>query len=228
MQRRKLLAVAGAGLVVALTPGVAHARTIAISDVSVSPAQPPANSNQFGVLKGVLSFRVTGNPPLAASSPYRGIESWGNGDGSGRYQCVDLIRRYAQKLEFDGYQLPLRFDQLPSVGNGQDAAERFAGRSGGGFRFVRSPASALPRLGAVVSIRGWPALPEGHTGIVQRVSSSGTSAVVTLFDQNFPSAQWKTLEFTRANNLWSGVLVNTPQSGAVTRNAVTGWADPTA
>ncbi|MEQ1819547.1 MAG: CHAP domain-containing protein [Terricaulis sp.] len=227
MNRRHFLAAATIGCGALFIPGVAEARTLAISDVSVSPAQPPTNSTGFGVQRGVLSFRVVGNPPLTAANAWRGIESWGNGNGSGQYQCVDLIKRYAQKLEFPGFELPRRFNELPSLGNGVDAAERFAGRSDSGFRYVRTSGAALPRLGAVISVRGWPGVAEGHTGIVQRVSSSASAATVTLFDQNFPSAQWKTLEFTRAGNLWSGVLVNVSSSSGTTRNPVVGWADPT-
>lgn len=214
-----------AGLAALASP--AAAATIAITELSVSPSQPNSGADKLGALKGTLSFRVIANPKLAGNQ-YKGLESWGNGDGSGQFQCVELIKRYAQKLEFKGYGAGVASKNLPSVGDGQDAARRFADNSSGTFVYTRKSGSRLPRLGAVLSIDGGTVIPGGHVGIVQMVStsSSGSRATVTLFDQNFPSSRWKTVDFTKSNGKWSGTMSNT-KNGKTTYLNVVGWSDPT-
>lgn len=226
MHRRSFVAIALAGAA-STKAAFALGRTIGITEVSVNPRQPRAGSNGFGREKGVMSFRVIARPPLAGNQ-YKGIESWGNGDGSGIYQCVEIIRRYAQKLEFVGYEQSVQFKNLPSLGNGDQCARNFARKSEGAFRYVGGSSAALPKIGSVVSVAGWAAVPEGHVGIVQMAPQvSGDTATVTLFDQNFPSATWKTLTFSRANGVWAGNLRNTSSNGTATNAAVVGWADPT-
>jgi hypothetical protein len=173
----------------------------------------------------------------ASKSPISAtLTSYGNNGGDGRYQCVNLITAFAKAL------------QLPSfvTGNGNQCASNLAANSGGAFQYVLNGAAALPKLGAVISTDTWLGqqlnaagtaytpvyvpgaggktvreVVPGHVGIVQAISTSG---LVTLFDQNMPvPGAWRTIQFTKVNGKWYGVMRNT----GLDIN-VLGWANPIA
>lgn len=174
-------------------------------------------------LKGTLYFRVN------SDTADRSLNTYGNGaEATARdRQCVELIKRYAAKLGFAGYGGSLgsadNGNSLPSLGDGFQAASRFATASGGTFTYVANGASALPKAGAVLSIVEW--IPGGHVGIIcnhDPADAQDGSVNIKLFEQNMPIDTWKEITFTNRAGKWYGAMLNR----GVYRDVV-GWANPT-
>lgn len=184
---------------------------------------PIPGRNGVNQLKGTLHYRVN------SDSTDRALNAYGNGlDGSSsQRQCVELIKRYAAQLGFSGYGGSLGSNDngnaLPSVGDGYQAAQRFANASSGAFTFVANGASDLPKPGAVISIEQF--IPGGHVGIVcnhDAAEAQSGALRIKIVEQNMPIDTWKEIRFSRTNGRWYGVMPNRGREPAVI-----GWANPT-
>lgn len=184
---------------------------------------PTPNRNGVNQLKGTLNFRVN------ADTADRTLNAYGNGTAgtAPERQCVELIKRYAAKLGFVGYSADLGpgddGNGLPSLGDGHQAARRFASASGRRFVYVANGAAALPKPGAVISIVEW--IPGGHVGIIcnhDPADAQDGTVNIKIVEQNMPINTWKEITFTRRNDRWHGAMLNR----GVYRDVV-GWANPT-
>lgn len=184
---------------------------------------PTRNRNGVNQLKGTLHFRVNND------SVDRSLNAYGNGAAttSRDRQCVELIKRYAARLGFSGYSAELgagdNGNGLPSLGDGHEAARRFARASDRRFVYIANGSPELPKPGAVISIVEW--IPGGHVGIVcnhDPADARGGTVNIKIFEQNMPIDSWKEIRFTRRNDRWYGAMLNR----GVDRDVV-GWANPT-
>jgi surface antigen len=181
----------------------------------------PVTAGSGGV-RGQIAIATAQGRTLNLISYSNDTEGWTNTV----YQCPELIVRYSAALGFGG----------GALGNGHQVARNFASRSGGQFTFQRNGQSSEPPYeGAVISISGTDTLgrsfppPDGqygHVGIVQNARFDGNNGTVVLFDQNWPSASWKTISFERRNGAWFGTMTNNPRNGAGQLVDVVGWANP--
>ena len=172
---------------------------------------PAPNGNGLNQVKGVLHYRINGE------TVDRTLISYGNGlDGQSLlHQCVELIKRYAASLGISTNS---------GFGDGQYVAQNFATRSSGAFSFVPNDAPNLPKPGAVLSVSGWDALPEGHVGIIANHSDAEAASgmvKIKLFDQNMPVDSWKEITFRNVGGRWRGTMLN---KGV--ERLVVGWANP--
>lgn len=220
MNRRTFL-LSGIAAVAALPATAVAGAPMRISGVWFRGPYP--NSNGLNQLKGTLYFRLNNDRSDRALNTYGA----GTSTNTSR-QCVELIKRYAAKLGFTGYSASLgsgdNGNGLPSVGDGHQAAARFATASNGGFTFVSNGSSTLPKPGAVLSIVPWTGVSGGHVGILCNFDppSSRTEVFyVKLFDQNMPIDQWKDIRFRKNAGRWYAEMLN----NNIYRSA-TGWANP--
>ena len=215
MDRRILL---GTGLVTFAAPEIGFSQPkkskYIFSDVLVTPTVVEQRHNVFGGIKGTFSYNIVRTPALSTKSR-RTLIAYGNGIGTtkGQFQCVELIKRFAQQLEFPA---------ALGKGDANVTAQKFAEASGGGFSHHWNGASdKFPRIGSVISFEPWSTLP-GHVGIVQWESSGIKDiGIVKLFDQNWPIGDWKTVEFKKINGYWHGSMLS---NGSPVK--VRSWAYP--
>jgi hypothetical protein len=218
MNRRSILL----GLTAALIPSTSLAQAT-LRIWGLWARDPTPNRNGVNQLKGTLYFRVNND------TSDRSLNVYGNGleATDPARQCVELIKRYAAKLRFSGYTASLgsgdNGNSLPSLGDGHQAASRFASASGGGFRYVANGASSLPKPGAVISIVEF--IPGGHVGIIcnHDAADAADGAVnIKIVEQNMPIDSWKEIRFTQRSGRWYGAMLNRG-----TYYDVVGWANPT-
>ena len=129
---------------------------------------------------------------------YYGVEAYSHGqeseprrnDGSGRYQCTELIHRYLR----DVHRVPSRLGL--GLGNGVDLAEGVATRWGasnwsGGpagetpitLRYYPAGESLCrPMVGAIVSFRMGDG--PGHVAIIRALREENGALIATLFEQH--------------------------------------------
>ena len=209
----------GAGIfkIAPATAQIAEGRWLWLSSKSASPVQGAS-----GKTRGQITVASSGGRSFVLTSYSNDTEGWTNTV----YQCPELIVRYSSALGFGS----------GALGNGHEVAKNFASRSGGQFTFQRNgQSSERPFEGAVISISGTdtqgrsfppPEGQYGHVGIVQTARFDLNAGTVTLFDQNWPSAAWKTIGFERRNGLWYGTMPNNPSGGPSQLVDVAGWANP--
>lgn len=213
----RITAVLGLAILAATATAAIPTPTMSITSVSISGALPyNARSDH---LKGTMSFRLNG--------AQKNLNAYNNATTSSVRQCVELIRRYAATLGFAGYAGNVGTgddaSKLPSVGNGIDAAKKFATASGGKFIFVGNDTTALPKPGAVMSTP-LSTLSAGHTAIFGSYSNPGsaTSVTIPVFEQNIPVNSFRSVVFTKQRNgVWHGTYYNEGVN-----NALVGWANP--
>lgn len=129
---------------------------------------------------------------------YYGVEAYSHGqeseprrnDGSGRYQCTELIHRYLREV----HHVPSRLGL--GLGNGVDLAEGVANHWGafnwtGGLAGDRQitlryyPAGeslCRPMVGAIVSFRMGDG--PGHVAIIRALREENGALIATLFEQH--------------------------------------------
>jgi hypothetical protein len=187
---------------------------------SSSAAPVAANATNAGAVKGTIDLQTADGKTVKLQSFSNGKDE---GTLNGKYQCTDLVVRYAQDLKLSNIK------STADIGNGKDAAKNLASLSGGKFNYVDSNAgSTLPTAGSVVSFDGWKSDPAGHVGVVQKVTQvSPTQYQMTLFDQNWPGSQWKTVTFNKQGDTWKGSMTNQPDPNKPAMQvSVSGWANP--
>jgi hypothetical protein len=218
LRRTLLLAVASTLAVVPRAWGATPIRIWGLWTLDPTPGRNGINQH-----KGTLKFRVNND------TTDRTLNTYGNGTAatSSERQCVELIKRYAAKLGFVGYTAALgaadNGNNLPSLGDGYQAAGNFAGKSDGGFVYVANGSASLPKAGAVVSIAEF--IPGGHVGIIcnhDAPTSTTTTVSIKLFEQNMPIDTWKEIRFRKSGGKWFGQMSNKG-----TYYDVVGWANPT-
>jgi hypothetical protein len=151
----------------------------------------------------------------------------GRGDGSGRYQCTELVHRYLRDL----YGVPSRIGL--GLGNGVDlasgVARHWGGRSWtGGVNgaapitlryYANGVARCRPMVGSIVSIaipRRGGARGEGHVAIIRSMSEKEGALTGVMFEQHGGASyepehmvQPGTVRFERdAAGVWRGVYSN--------------------
>lgn len=224
MRRRTFL---GAMLLSFPTSNVAFAGTKGVRISNLWFDSPRSDSGGLNPLKGVLNFQVDNERTTRQVSAYwRGTQK-----ASPKRECPELIKRYAAALGFLGYSMANRGfnddgNSLASLGaSGSGVAREFANKSKGGFVYVSNSAVELPKAGAVISIRGWSTVPDGHVGILGNHDAPGSktkTVSIKLFDQNMPIKSWKTIDFARQKDgTWKGTMTN---NGV--QIDVVGWANP--
>src|ERR1019366_6829349 len=178
----------------------AGAKLVSIASNNSPPL--PATSLQYGDVKGTLYLQTNGKT-IPLTSRFNGIDE---GTLKGKYQCPELIKRYAQDLGIS------KVKTTTGIGDGKDAARNLATLSDGKFTYISAGSSSVPpTYGSVVSFNAWAGDPAGHVGIVQKVTPiNATTTKMTLFDQNFPGNNWKTVTFTKQGDVWNGTMPNNP------------------
>lgn len=190
--------------------------------ISVSSVSGPSNDGKGSgsTVKGTMTFTVNG------STTKRYLNSYGKAGPTSR-ECPELIKRYAYLIGIPVGTLGKgdNGNSLSSVGNGNQAAQKFASLPSSGFTYVANGSTALPKAGAVISIAGWTGNTPGHVGIAMpyaKPSSSATTVTISIFEQNMPISSWKTVTFTKSKSgTWTGQMrngKNYPQT--------VGWANP--
>lgn len=218
--------VASAAALALLVPSVAYAALAALLPIGIatfSAPPPTAGRNGLNAVKGTATYRLYGQTTT------KSLIAYGNGDGTGVRQCVELVKRYATGLGFPNFVGKINSSNIstgPALGNGYQVAGNFAYESKGSFVFIANGATTLPKPGAVLSISTWnsAAGAYGHVGIVinyTQPSSTATSATIQLFEQNMPIDSWKTVTFTKSSGRWYGTMRNT-----TFYPSVVGWANP--
>ncbi|GAM99646.1 hypothetical protein U91I_03301 [alpha proteobacterium U9-1i] len=158
---------------------------------------------------------------------YYGVDAYSHGqedeprrsDGSGRYQCTELIHRYLREV----HHVPSRLGL--GLGNGVDLAEGVASRWGGqawsggltgetpiSLRYYEAGVSICrPTIGAIVSFsmgRG-----PGHVAIIRALHEENGALIATLFEQH-GGGSYQPDEMVRAghvrfvrdeNGAWNGI-----------------------
>lgn len=175
----------------------------------VAVTSPAARLQASDSIRGQITLKTSGGKTLPLEAKTTG-------------ECSALIARYAGLL---GYS-------QNSIGNGWEAASKFAARSGNQFSYVKNGSAERPYDGGVISISGkdvngkpFPNYSDfaGHVGVVQKAvfRPGETTGTVTLFDQNWPSETWKTVDFVLKNGVWYGTMRSNGRS-----INVEGWANP--
>jgi len=203
----------------------AAANGVAMPGLPASMSVTPKSFDRlrYGSIAGIMTIKFQ-------DGRSKQLTSYGNGPNYGstdimaaRYQCVELIYRYAQLFGAI---------QQGSLGDGRVVAQHLAEQLPNFFRYEANGVSHyndLPQLGSVLSLNSIQGLehdvPEGHVGIVVGAQSvGGDEYTVTLFDQNWPAGTWKIISFSRdENSRWVGRMRNSNAlSGFV---SVAGWAN---
>jgi hypothetical protein len=224
MRRRGFLLGAASAAAIALFPSRAWALTIS----GLWVQGPFAQSTAYAV-KGKLYFRLSGDRSDRVLNTY-----WnGSTTKDSTRQCPELIKRYARLIGFAGYTGGTltgdNGNKLPSLGDGDAVASRFASASGSGFKYYSNGSSTLPKTGSVISISGYSQdgvlrIDGGHVGILCNYTpptSTTTSFSVLLFDQNFPVAVWKEIRFEKRSGKWYATWTNN-----LRLHNIIGWATP--
>jgi hypothetical protein len=224
MRRRVFIVMALAAAVLPALNGVASATAVTRLLITGPFGKPSAAYT----VKGTLYFRVTGDKSDRTLNTY-----WNGSVYDPARQCPELIKRYARLLGFAGYGgVAISGDngnKLPSLGNGDAVASRFATASKKGFTYYANGSAVLPKPGSVISISGRSRadnvvrIDGGHVGILGDYPAPGTKTTVTakLFDQNMPIALWKDVRFEKRNGKWYGLWTNSSRD-----HDVIGWATP--
>jgi len=200
-----------------------NSKPTASSFATSTPKQFDNSDNSVGTVAGTLIFHTKTGARLALNSFNSGTK-YGKTDSN--YQCVELIHRYLSTLGLDSAH---------PLGDGRSTAQNAAMLNPNVFQFVSNGMTkidALPREGAILSInsiygKSGQIEEEGHVGIVSQAGFSSNDPQtyrVTLFDQNWPSREWKTIEFTNNNGSWNGYMKD--QNAVGERIDVVGWANP--
>jgi|GEM_PF-6704165 len=190
-------------------------------DAQILVSSPVKTGNlASGEIKGTLAILVAGQR-IELTSKSNGASE---GTVNGEFQCVSLIKDYANKVS--GLALSTK------LGYGLDVAGNLARAAPSKFTYeVAKNSSFAPTVGSVISMNGVSGSEldgVGHVGIVQSEPSAEQLASgkfdVTLFDQNWPtsvSGAWKTVTFIRApDGTWSGYMLSNEKE-----MPVTGWAN---
>lgn len=224
MRRRTFVAATIAAVAIPMI--VSGSWATGLSRVSITG--PFGSPSQAYTVKGTLYFRIAGEKVDRSLNTY-----WNKTVYDPARQCPELIKRYARLLGFSGYNVPITGDngnKLPSLGNGDAAASRFATASAKGFVYHVNGSATLPKPGSVISISGRSRadnvlrIDGGHVGILGHYTPPSTTAVAVsakLFDQNMPIALWKDIRFHKKNGKWYGLWTNSGRD-----HDVVGWATP--
>lgn len=188
-----------------------------ITNVSIGSVTKDDARNKH--LKGTMTFKVNG----ASKS----LNAYHNLILPYARDCTELVMRYAATLGFAGYAGKVGANddssKLGRLGNGYEAAKKFAAASGGTFTYVTDYAAALPKPGAVLSTT-LTTEPLGHVMIVGDHGDPGkaTSISISVFEQNIPVDYFRTVVFTKQKNgTWHGTYYNKNVN-----NPIVGWANP--